>query len=180
MGAVDIDLEPLISRSSNPLFYDAFDSIAGDTYYNFIAGYLEDKDKTANIWELMNVSIKLVADANVANRFVTVSCYNISRSVKFDTIVSVAITAGQTKYVQIGRYNAFSDMSPRIAGTYYSGIGEGAYQFSGDSYLQLWVQNGLPGDVWEYKMQLKYLNRILNIVPEMYDPKITKWFQGVG
>jgi len=140
-----------VSRRLSP-FEAREGNIAGNESEKIYAG---DNLNVPNVWELVCLRFTLVCDANAANRSVQIKRYTQS-GIYTGGILSSAITANQTKVIQISRFRAMSDMWNDS--DFYAQISTHALDIAGDDYIKIDVANGLAGDVLTFTGLFRWLN----------------------
>lgn len=113
-------------------------------------------------WELVNIKLSVVADANAANRNLRIMLLDeILNQNSLSYITSPNITASQTKTFSLMEYNYF--YASMVPGSTYAVAAAYPIQFAGDEVLRIYLGTAQVGDTVDGYVRLKYINRQLRI-----------------
>lgn len=122
------------------------------------------------VWKFISGRIAIACSADVANRVIVVTRYNNLFVAPMWWITRDAAIANESKqfYLQDGSWNASAaSFNDSVLGMNGMALGVG-----NECYLDVYVYDGQPADVWYCHLEFEYLNRkwgMKEVLPEGID-----------
>jgi len=164
---------PVPTRNQSPYVEFIRENIIKPDGINIIPAVFKD---IPQVYKLVNLVIRIVATADVADRNVAV--FILSRKdidqTKVFQMQGCTATANQTKITYYSRVNYVSGTGVSFGGGGLIGIGEGII-FQPDNYMNIYTAGGANGDRLDVHAIFKYMNRELGLPDPAQD---IEWFPG--
>jgi len=150
-------LQAIAVRSNSPFQTVRWKLATPVGAYTIRAGKVQTPSgEIENHWELTSMRISYTADANAANRIISVYDRKVDGSpVSIDQAIATAITATESKDIILTRVGGGSDIA---YGDFYATIYKHAFMIAGDDYLYITVVGNQVGDFISIQAEFRWLN----------------------
>jgi len=151
MSDVELTLDPIVSRRLKPFTLVYKVAIPGNGSYKIYAG---DNLGVPNIWALHTGRIRLVTDATVANRNLSIRHYVDNELITI--IKSGNIAANSTAYITYEQESLYGSVTH--FGAYYATLSSKSFMIGGDDHILIDCTNGVAGDYFDIRLVMRWLN----------------------